>query len=167
MNKPAFEQVQLAKVKELPHGGIKVEYTIAEDDELMEKCDICHSVPHPDFKDALAMLTQYVGEIFYLKPEQTCNLEIRGIALSGSGEKEAVIVNAILKTFNGSKTAINTPRIVLGSQSYGFEPEIAKIVERVKTETYSYLFEGKRAQLSIFGADDAEEAYEQEKALSE
>ena len=41
--------------------------------------------------------------------------------------------------------------------SFGFEEELEKIVEAIKTEVYQFLFNGKQAQLSLFG-DNGEQA---------
>ena len=35
--------------------------------------------------------------------------------------------------------------------SFGFEEELEKIVDAIKTEVYQFLFNGKQAQLSLFG----------------
>ena len=35
--------------------------------------------------------------------------------------------------------------------SFGFEEELETIIEQIKEEVFAYLFEGKQAQLSLFG----------------
>ena len=37
--------------------------------------------------------------------------------------------------------------------SFGFEEELEEIVGKIEREVYAYLFDGKQAQLSLFGAD--------------
>ena len=80
-------------------------------------------------------------------------IEVRGVSWSGSDESVGVVITAIFETTNGLKSAINTPRIKLAQISFGFEEELEKITDAIKTEVYAYLFKGKQAQLSLFGGE--------------
>ena len=42
--------------------------------------------------------------------------------------------------------------------SFGFEEELEEIVGKIEREVYAYLFDGKQAQLSLFGAENAAES---------
>ena len=175
MNEKNFN---LSKVKLDPNGGLKAEYQITTvvDDEpsVITRKESCSRDVHPDLSDSFKALRQIVGSVFgftqllteldtgemsagtkaRLKAkieDQLDKIEVRGIALSGSEEKAGVIITAILETANGTKTCINTPRIRLESDSFGFEEELQDCCEAIKTEVYQYLFEGKQAQLSLFG----------------
>ena len=64
-----------------------------------------------------------------------------------------VVITAVYTTANGLKTCINTPRIKMATISFGFEEELEEIVGKIEREVYAYLFDGKQAQLSLFGAD--------------
>ena len=54
---------------------------------------------------------------------------------------------------NDQKTAINSPRLVFNTKTFGFEEELEEIAADIETEVYAFLFKGKKAQLELFGAD--------------
>lgn len=176
MSKPSESNFNLSKVKLVPDGGLKVEYQITEVSGG-EPCVTDYAATytrevHLDLKEKFKALRAVVGRVFgvtsflsYLQGEKypameearayadglMDNYEIRGLALSGDGDGAGVVITAIFKTENGLKTCVNTPRIKTAQVSYGFEEELEQIVEDIKSEVYAYIFEGKQAQLSLFG----------------
>ena len=182
---PTEKDFNLSKVKLLPKGGIQAEYQVTQivdgENSLIDRNETCTRDVHPDLLGLFADLRNIVGRVFgitsflsFIDAEALSHnvadrarafaeellekIDVRGISWSGTGDKSGVVITAVYETANGLKTCINTPRIVLATISFGFEEELETIVETVKKEVYAYLFKGKQAQMSLFGApaDDNE-----------
>lgn len=178
---PTEKDFNLSKVKLLPKGGIQAEYQVTQtvdgENSLIDRNETCTRDVHPDLLGLFADLRNIVGRVFnitsfltFLEAEVVNHnikdrarafadellekIEVRGLSWSGTGDKSGVVITAVYETANGLKTCINTPRIVLATISFGFEEELETIVETVKKEVYAYLFKGKQAQLSLFGAPE-------------
>lgn len=175
----------LSKVKLLPKGGLTAEYQLTENvgGELSVtdyKATYTRDV-HPDMSGAFQDLRIIVARVFGMTSflsfmateklpkdkienakkfaEQLMDrIDVRGISLSGSDDDPAVIITSVYEVENGQKTAMNTPRLRMGNISFGFEEQLDTIIEQIKEEVFAYLFEGKQAQLSLFGEkkDDPE-----------
>lgn len=180
---PTEKDFNLSKVKLLPKGGIQAEYQVTQtvdgENSLIDRNETCTRDVHPDLLGLFADLRNIVGRVFNITSFLTLlesdemklpetkkalarsfadelleKIEVRGLSWSGTGDKSGVVITAVYETANGLKTCINTPRIVLATISFGFEEELETIVETVKKEVYAYLFKGKQAQLSLFGAPE-------------
>lgn len=176
--KPSKENFNLTKVKLLPLGGLTAVYQLTEaqdgDVSVTDYQVTLSRIVHPDLKDKVAQLRSIVGRVFgvtsflsFLEGEKYPGMEtarqfadglmnayeVRGLSWSGSGERRGIVITALFKTDNGLKTALNTPCIKLASISYGFEEELERIAGEITDEVFAYLFEGKQAQLSLFGEE--------------
>lgn len=168
----------LSKVKLLPKGGLTAEYQLTENvgGELSVtdyKATYTRDV-HLDMKEAFQDLRSVVARVFGMtsflsfmaseklpkdkieKARQFADelkekIDVRGISLSGSDDDPAVIITSVYEVENGQKSAMNTPRLRMGNISFGFEEELETIIEQIKDEVFAYLFDGKQAQLSLFG----------------
>jgi len=129
---------------------------------------------HEDFRNALDKLKPFVAQIFHYKEvlllessnlnvdekkalyllkkhidreytQVIQNITITGIAQSGEGNKVGIIITSTMKTENGQVSAVNTPRIMLSADSYGFENELEENIGVIANEMYSYLYESKKA----------------------
>lgn len=90
-----------------------------------------------------------------LKADIVANVEVTKLSIGGLDTAQGAVISGKLKSFNGSKIALNTPRIVFESNKIGIESEVKKLVDVLIEEVYDYLFENKRAQLEIgFDAGD-------------
>lgn len=177
---PTKKNFSLTKVKLLPNGGLEAEYQITEvvgDEPSISDCKtVCTRDVHPDLKQLFAELRAIVAQTFGffgflplldgagngLKEKgaefaqaMADKIDVRGVSWSGAGDKAGVVLSSVYEVFNGLKTAINTPRIKLGQESFGFEEDLEDLTEQIKDEVYAFLYEGKQAQLSLFG-DNAE-----------
>ena len=162
--------VNLLKVKLDPKGGLSANYevTVTQCGEptIIERTENNSSDIHPDLRDAIARLREFVVDAFAFPKELAEKIEIRGVAWSGGGDGAGVVITSVLEAVNGQKTALNTPRIKLSAESFGFEPDLEDAANSIKEEVYKYLFEGKRAQLSLFGDPVNPEEGDEEKAMA-
>ena len=133
-------------------------------------------IPHPDLLNARDKLKDVLIKSFhyhevndvaskYLKGEQKqkvedafldiCNkIEVTGVSISGDEQLKGAVVTGKIESNNGSKCALNSPRIVFASDKIGYEKDVENAVELLTRETYKYLFEGKRAQGELFDNQD-------------
>ena len=177
---PTEKNYNLSKVKLNPNGGLQADYQVTEtvggepsvtDYHASVSRDI-----HPDLRGLFEDLRPIVGRVFNITSfltfldsdemklpeskkvlarsfadELIAKIDVRGVSWSGTDDNVGVVITAVFETPNGLKTCINTPRIKMATISFGFEEELEKIVEAIKTEVYQFLFNGKQAQLSLFG----------------
>ena len=177
---PTEKNFNLSKVKLDPQGGIKAEYqitaTVDGEPSIIDRTESCDRDVHPDLRGLFEDLRNIVGRVFGMTSfltllesdemklpeskkmiarsfadELMAKIDVRGVSWSGSDENVGVVITSVFETTNGLKTAINTPRIKLAQISFGFEEQLETIVQSIKREVYAYLFEGKQAQLSLFG----------------
>lgn len=182
MAKPNPKDFQLEKVKLINNGGICAHYDITEiagGASYTNHYTVDNGMDvHPDLANLFEDLRPIVARTFNINSflsfiedkankvsealqeqarafadELINNIEVRGVTFSGKNENVGVVITAVYTTANGLKTCINTPRIKMATISFGFEEELEEIVGKIEREVYAYLFEGKQAQLSLFGAD--------------
>lgn len=181
---PTEKDFNLSKVKLLPKVGIQAEYQVTQivegETSLIDRNETCTRDVHPDLLAMFKDLRTIVARVFNITSfltllesdemklpeskrmlarnfadELLAQIEVRGVAWSGTGDNTGVVITSVLETPNGLKTRINTPRIKMATISFGFEEELETIVESIKKEVYAYLFKGKQAQMSLFGENGA------------
>ena len=182
MSVPSKKAFSLAKVKLLKDEGLSAQYEVVEtigtesytnDFEIESPKDI-----HPDLRECFERLRPIMARIFNVTSflslvegkdfgasksqteaarnfadEILKNIEIRGISYSGTGDNVGVVITGLLTVANNQKVAINSPRIKFTSITFGFEEELEEIAADIENEVYAFLFEGKKAQTELFGAD--------------
>lgn len=182
MTKPNLKDFQLEKVKLVNNGGICAHYDVTEvvsGTSYTNHYVVDNGMDvHPDLAGLFEDLRPIVARVFNINSflsfvedpankipakiqeqargfagELLNNIEVRGVSFSGKDDNVGVVITAVYTTANGLKTCINTPRIKMATISFGFEEELEEIVGKIEREVYAYLFDGKQAQLSLFGAD--------------
>lgn len=182
MSVPSKKAFALEKVKLLKDGGLSAQYEVVETIgtesytnhfEMESAKDI-----HPDLRycfdklrpimarifNVTSFLTLIEGQDFKATKAQTeaarsfademlKNIEIRGISYSGTGENVGVVITGLFTVSNNQKSAINSPRLKFSTITFGFEEELEQIAADIENEVYAFLFEGKKAQTELFGAD--------------
>lgn len=183
MNIPSKGQFALSKVKLVKDGGLIVHYEVTEvinEQSYTNKFNVESAKDvHPDLKKLYDDLRPVLGRVFHLISFQSLlatpgfkatkaqkelgdsytskvldNIEARGVSFSGQDDNIAVVITGLLTVGNGQKTAINTPRIKFNTETYGFEEELETIMNEIESEVYEFLFNGKKAQLELFGANN-------------
>lgn len=177
---PTEKNYNLSKVKLNPNGGLQADYQVTEtvggEPSVTDyHANVSRDI-HPDLRGLFEDLRPIVARVFNITSfltfldsdemelpeskkmlarafadELIAKIDVRGVSWSGTDDNVGVIITAVFETPNGLKTCINTPRIKMATISFGFEEELEKIVEAIKTEVYQFLFNGKQAQLSLFG----------------
>lgn len=182
MAKPTENNFSLEKVKLVNNGGICAHYDVTEvvgGTSYTNHYVVDNGMDvHPDLANLFDDLRPIVARVFNINSflsfvedkenkipakiqeqarafagELLDCIEVRGVSFSGKDDNVGVVITAIYTTANGLKTCINTPRIKMATISFGFEEELEEIVGKIEREVYAYLFDGKQAQLSLFGAD--------------
>lgn len=177
---PSENAFSLNKVKTLKDGGLDVHYEVVEtvgNEVYTNKYNIESAKDiHPDLRKLFSKLRPIMGRVFNItsfktlvstdefkaRPAQVTlaedfaeqclkNIEVRGISLSGKDDNVGVVLTGLYEVANGQKTAINTPRLKLENETWGFEEELECIIADIETEVYAFLFKGKKAELSLFG----------------
>jgi hypothetical protein len=77
-------------------------------------------------------------------------ISVSGISLSGQGEKKKVVITFKFTEDNGQVKGGSTHPIFLSETKFGYEEDLEKIVNDLEDEVFSYLFEDKKADLSLF-----------------
>lgn len=176
---PTEKNFNLSKVKLNPNGGLQADYQVSEtvggEPSVTDyHANVSRDI-HPDLLGLFEDLRPIVARVFNITSfltflesdekmpeskrllarsfadELIAKIDVRGVSWSGTDDNVGVVITAVFETPNGLKTCINTPRIKTANISFGFEEELEKIVDTIKTEVYQFLFNGKQAQLSLFG----------------
>lgn len=179
---PLKDKFALSKVKTLKDGGLDVQYEITEvvgNESYTNKYHVVSAKDiHPDLRNLFDKLRPIMGRIFNItsfksmiatpdfkatKKQQEIaesfaeeclkNIEVRGVSLSGQDDNVGVVLTGLFTVSNNQETAINSPRLKYNTETFGFEEELENIVCDIEEEVYEFLFEGKKAQLELFGAD--------------
>lgn len=179
---PSKKNFRLSKIKLVKDGGLDVHYDVTETISNESYCNKYHVESakdiHPDLRDLFERLCPIMGRVFNITSflsfietpefkatkaqkesaedfalEMLENIDVRGVSYSGEGDNLGVVLTGLFTVSNNQKTAINTPRLKFNKEVFGFEEELEKIVGEIEEEAYKFLFEGKKAQLSLFGAD--------------
>jgi hypothetical protein len=92
----------------------------------------------------------------HIKGERT-KITVTGVAISGYESNRGAIITGTYLCRNGSKIALNSPRIRFEGEMFGFEGELSEIVQVIQSEAYQYTFKDKQAQQQIvFGEEETE-----------
>lgn len=176
------EKFALSKVKLLKDGGLDVHYEVTEvvgNESYTNKYHVLSAKDiHPDLRELFNDLRPIMGRIFNITSYKSMmatpdfkatkkqleiadlfageclkNIEVRGVSLSGQDDNVGVVLTGLFTVSNNQKTAINSPRLKFNTETFGFEEELETIVNSIENEVYGFLFEGKKAQLELFGED--------------
>jgi len=100
--------------------------------------------------DAFKVVSKVVENVYQ---DMISNIEITGVSVTGEvdGDKDgrSVVITGTMLQENGSKTALNSPRIKLANDKFKFEADVQDILNELEEEVIGYLFEGKKAQLEM------------------
>ena len=179
---PTKEKFSLSKVKLLKDGGLDVHFEVTEvvgNESYTNKYHVLSAKDiHPDLRKLFKDLCPIMGRVFNITSFKSMiatpdfkatkkqieiadsfaneclgNIEVKGVSLSGQDDNVGVVLTGLFTVSNNQKTAINTPRMKYAVETFGFEEALENIVCDIENEVYEFLFDGKRAQMDLFGAD--------------
>jgi len=85
---------------------------------------------------------------------ESLKIGISGVAVSGYDSNKGAIITGTYLCKNGSKIALNSPRVRFEGETMGFEQALFEICQVIEQEAYLYTFQGKQAQQEIvFGEE--------------
>lgn len=160
MNKNEINQVKFLK-----NGGLAVDWSETKEkkgeawvnEENQKKSDL---KLHPDLLKCFKSFAPFIATVLGVDklPEKELkewkkDISITGISVSGK-EMDGVVISCTYETENRQKIAINTPRIVMTDNVYGFEVELDKCVHNFLIEVEEYIVNEKSSQMKL-EMDDA------------
>jgi len=90
--------------------------------------------------------------------EQMKKIAITGVSINGvienDKDKRSVVISGTQLMDNNAKIALNSPRIKLNTDQFKFEADVQELINELSDEVSAYLFDGKKAQLELFGTED-------------
>lgn len=160
MKQIAREHFSLRKLKlKRSTASITIEWESSQStetsDEVVGFSQSGNDYPHPDLVKELSSLTPQVVKVFSISKEDL--VVVTGIAIAGAKENKACIITAEIQTDAGIPVGIATHRIKFEDNIYGFEEELYDRCNRIEEEAYEYIYNDKKSQLSIFGANEEQE----------
>lgn len=185
MTKPNLEDFTLLKVKLINGGGIEIHYKTEDSDGtniyVEDSTSKLTKIPHPDLTTKLKAAVPYIAQVWGLtvfktvvadknfqatKPQVKLTekavlalmeqIKVTGISLSGKGENKGVIITGTKTADSKMVMAMNSHRIKFGTSTWGFEAELEDLCKFIEEECYLYLYDGKAAQLEMFGNESSE-----------
>lgn len=183
--KPVKESFKLSKVKLVKDGGLDCHFQVDETigQEVYQEKYHTESAKdlHPDLASCFNSLHPILARVYHMNffralmgnedfeatAEQSAiaekmyqeilqKIKVTEIRLSGSNENEGVVLIGSLKGNSAKGLSMVSEKINFSDSFYGFEEDLEITIDEIKDEVYSFLFEGKRAQLSLFGEETEE-----------
>lgn len=105
--------------------------------------------PHPDMRDKLNKLREYVLEVFCIDDDQLENVVVNGISISERKDKKILSVQSVFTTQTNSKASLVTPIITFEDETYHTGTKLEAQVNIIAEEAFNYLFGKKQAQQSL------------------
>ena len=76
-------------------------------------------------------------------------ITVNGISISGYDSNKGAIIMGTYLCKNGSKIALNSPRIRFEGEMFGFEGALQELCLKIEEEAYQYTIKEKQAQQTI------------------
>lgn len=184
---PSESSFKLSKVQLRGNVSIKVNYEICEsvgDVEYTNKYKIESTKEiHPDMKHLFDCLVDVLADTcnvyklvdtvclskFEATEEQkaiareetkatTERITVNSVTLSGKDDNAGCIISGEMEVMGGLKATVISPRLKYNEEIFGFEHELGTVLMALQKEIYAYLFQGKQAELEVFGNDGEPES---------
>lgn len=104
--------------------------------------------PTSDLLDLFDQLIDPVRKAYGL--DKKAKVTVHKVAVSGKDQLKGCVITGKLESWNGSKLALNTPRITFSSEKIGLEAAVMGIVEKIEDEAFNYFVNHKYANPTLF-----------------
>jgi len=150
MKKPDEWNFKLTKLKQQKNGGLTVEWQqqLSTGDAVTTNKikQTSNDIPHPDLTNVIKDLHVYANEIL----QTDVVLDVTRVAVSGEDENRGVLITCIMDSKAGLPISLNTHRVKIADEIYGWEAELDEKIDKLNTEAFEYIYNGKQAQLEMF-----------------
>ncbi len=180
---PSESGFKLTKVQLQGNGSVKVNYEICESVGGIEytnkyKIESTKEI-HPDMKHLFACLVDVLADTcnvyklvdtvclskFEATDEQKAiareeleaiieEMAVKSVTLSGKDDNAGCLISGEMEIKHGLKATLISPRLKYNEGIFGFESELQSVLTALQKEIYAYLFQGKHAELEVFGDDE-------------
>ena len=117
------------------------------------------------FQLKLRELQPYLCKIKKVKDEAFPTIHVKGLKLSGSDDNEGFEILGYQTSDKDGKMDCSSHKIHYEGEEYSWLDEIREIAEEIENRTFAYLFEGEKAEPTLF--EDVEEVNEEEENTEE
>lgn len=182
---PLEDSFKLCKIQLQGNGSVKVNYEICESVGGVEytnkyKIESTKEI-HPDMRHLFDCLVDVLADTcnvyrledaiylpkFKATEEQktiakeeteaaTEGITVKSVTLSGKDDNVGCIISGEMEVKGGLKATVISPRLKYNEEIFGFEYELGTVLTELQKEIYAYLFQGKHAELEVFGDNGAD-----------
>lgn len=168
------KKITKVSFREAGSKGVFVAYsTYSEDGLVMTAQKDFKPAPHSTFVDAMAKFIWHMLFLTEIKnvddfnampaPSAISGYRVTGVSISGSDEKEKVVITGYKTLSNGKGFSFNTPPHLLASEEYQHGEDLVACIETLSKEAIEYM-NGKHGvvQGDLFKEGDEKEGEEEE-----
>lgn len=118
---------------------------------------------HEDLLNKINNLKYYLCKICHIKDEDYSRVNATGLELNGQGEKATFKIHGVNLSDSKQNMPFATHKVHYTGGVYEFEALVTELIDEISDEVFKYLFEGKKAQLTLgLGSEGYEEDEETE-----
>lgn len=179
MRTPSEKAFALSKVKMISKGGLDVHFEVEDvcgAEVYRENYHVASSKEiHPDLRKLFDGLKPILARVYHLSffrslmdtpdfkatkkqrelaeetfKEVIAKLNVTGVSFSGKDNNVGVVLTGTFTADSNQKMDINSHRMKLKEERYGFEQEMEDIIGSIESEVYQFLFKNKKAQMELF-----------------
>lgn len=156
-------QFSLKKLKLLANGGVMYNdcITLGSEDGIVNRDSGNRektTEPAETLTNPVRSLKEQLKAVFPFKSGFDDKVKATGISISGEGDNRGIVITGTFEVLSGRTVAINSDRITFsGETPYGIDlPLLEETVEIIEDEAFEYIYNGKKAQMTIM-FDEVEE----------
>lgn len=112
------------------------------------------------FQTILNQLQPYLCKIKKVTEDAYSTIHVKGLKLSGSGDNEGFEILGYQTSDSDGIMKCDSHKIHYEGEEYSWLDEVQEIAESIEDRVFAYLFEGEKAQLSMFD-DEKDETTEE------
>lgn len=160
------EQFELSGIHILPKTkACKLSFTISkksnEGFEIYDCKVVSNVMAHHDILNTINQLREPLCKINKIEKNNYSRILPTGIMMYGEGEKAAFKIHGSLLTDSNKYNKLTPEKVFYNDKLYEFTAYVLDIIDFLEDEAYKYLFEDKKAILTLgLGSEDREDDQE-------